>query len=201
MVPTYSIDLKAFWHDPYPDLKRIQAMAPAVEVPELNAVLVTRRDDIFEQEKRVEVFSSCQPGGLMTMLMGENMMRKDGEAHRAERRIAFPALSPRTVRRVWAQKFEEAADRILDGLMSQSRCNLVTAYAMPVCGEALKVITGLTEMPTHEMDRVSQHMLDGCANYTGDKDIEARCHAATSYIDDHIDRMVPKLEVIKCKQA
>ncbi|MEO1492351.1 MAG: cytochrome P450 [Pseudomonadota bacterium] len=194
MPPTYSIDPKAFWQDPYPDLKRIQAMAPAVEVPELNAVLITRRNDIFEQEKRIDVFSSRQPDGLMTILMGENMMRKDGDDHLVERKIAFPALSPRTVRQVWAQKFHDAADRILDGLETAATCDLVRDYAMPVCGEALKVITGLTEMPTHEMDRVSQHMLDGCANYIGDPEVEERCHAATAYIDEHIDRMVPALK-------
>ena len=194
MQSTYSIDVKSFWQDPYPDLKRIQAMAPAVEVPQLNAVLITRRDDIFEQEKRIEVFSSRQPEGLMTVLMGENMMRKDGDDHMAERKITFPALSPRTVRQVWMAKFEEAADRILDELAEKPDCDLVHDYAMPICGEALKVITGLSEMPTHEMDRVSQHMLDGCANYIGDPEVEARCHSATAYIDEHIDRMVPKLK-------
>ncbi|WP_370228637.1 cytochrome P450 [Cognatishimia sp.] len=168
-------------------------MAPAVDVPELNAVLITRRDDIFAQEKRIDVFSSRQPGGLMTELMGENMMRKDGDEHFAERKIAFPTLSPRTVRNQWAAKFQEATDRILDGLDTSRPCDLVTEFAMPVCGEALKVITGLTEMPAHEMDRVSQHMLDGCANYAGDPEIEARCHAATAYIDQHIDQMTPKL--------
>lgn len=48
-------------------------------------------------------------------------------------------------------------------------------------------------MPMREMDRVSQQMLDGCANYAGVPDVKARCHAATAYIDEHIDRMVPKL--------
>ena len=31
------------------------------------------------------MFSSHQPAGLMNTLMGHNMMRKDGEAHMAER--------------------------------------------------------------------------------------------------------------------
>lgn len=134
MRSSYSIDLKSFWQDPYPDLKEIQDLAPAVEVPELGAVLITRRDDIFEQEKRIEVFSSRQPDGLM----GENMMRKDGKAHMAERKIAFPALSPCTVRQVWLAKFQEAADRLLDELATKPECNLVQDYAMPICGEALK---------------------------------------------------------------
>lgn len=43
------------------------------------------------------------------------------------------------------------------------------------------------------MDRVSQHMIDGCANYVGDPDVEAHCHAATAFIDEHIDMAIPRL--------
>src|SRR5471032_3587064 len=34
-------------------------------------------------------------------------------------------------------------------------------------------------------------MIDGIANYTGNKAIEARCHAATAGIDTAIDDMIP----------
>lgn len=187
MGETYNINPQEFWDDPYPDLSRMQTLAPAVEVPQLGAVLITRRDDVFEQEKRIETFSSYQPDGLMSVLMGENMMRKDGEAHQHERRIVFPALSPRTVRDHWVEQFVSSTNRILDELAPRGRADLVHDYAMPVSGEALKAITGLREMEAHDMDRVSQHMLDGCANYIGDEQIEARCHAATKFIDEHID--------------
>ena len=66
--------------------------------------------------------------------------------------------------------------------------DLVTEFAMPVSAEALKAITGLTSMTAAEMDGVSQSMIDGCANYTGDPAIEARCHEATALIDAHISR-------------
>ena len=49
---------------------------------------------------------------------------------------------------------------------------------MPVSGEALKAITGLTQMTWQDMDQVSQGMIDGCANYTGDPEVEARCNNA-----------------------
>tara|TARA_B110000881_G_scaffold200788_1_gene199395 strand:- start:153 stop:449 length:297 start_codon:yes stop_codon:yes gene_type:complete len=93
----YTIDPQRFWHDPYPDLAAMQALASVVYVPQLDAALITRRADVFVQEKRVDIFSSRQPEGLMTRLMGENMMRKDGPAHQAERKQIFPSLSPRTV--------------------------------------------------------------------------------------------------------
>ena len=77
----YTIDLERFWRDPYPDLAVIQRMAPVVYVQQLDAALITRRADIFTQEKRIDLFSSHQLDGLMTQLMGENMMQKDGFDH------------------------------------------------------------------------------------------------------------------------
>ena len=186
-APVTDIDPASFAADPYPALKAMRANAPITFVPQLGATLFTRRDDIHVHEKRIDVFSSHQPDGLMTRLMGENMMRKDGAAHLAERRILFPALSPKTVQAHWRPIFEAAVDRILQDIRPMGRCDFVTDYAMPASAEALKAITGLGSMSAAEMDQVSQSMIDGCANYVGDPEIEARCHAATALIDAHID--------------
>ncbi len=190
-APVYDIDPDAFWADPYPDLKRMRAEAPIAFVPQLGATLLTGRNDIFEQEKKIEVFSSDQPEGLMTVLMGRNMMRKDGTEHQVERRAIFPTVSPKTVKQVWIRQFREATIRILDDLAPRGACDLVADYAMPVAAEALKSITGLTNMSAHEMNRVSQGMIDGCANYAADPEVEANCHDCTASIDRHIDEMIP----------
>ena len=97
-APHFEIDVPAFWADPYPDLAKMRKQAPIAFVPQLGSTVFTRRDDIFSQEKRIDVFSSHQPAGLMNTLMGHNMMRKDGDAHMSERAAMFPAVSPRTVR-------------------------------------------------------------------------------------------------------
>ena len=39
-------------------------------------------------------------------------------------------------------------------------------------------------------------MIDGCANYAGNKEIEAHCHDCTASIDRHIDEMV---DVVRAK--
>lgn len=186
-APVYQIDPAAFAADPYPDLAQMRAHTPIAYVPQLGATLITRRDQIWTQEKRTEVFSSHQPDGLMSRLMGTNMMRKDGAAHMAERRALFPALSPRTVADHWAPQFRAACAAVLDDLAPRGRADLVADFAMPVSGAALCAITGLTGMTPAQMDAVSQAMIDGCANYAGDVAIEARCHAATARIDHHID--------------
>jgi hypothetical protein len=75
-APHYNIDVGDFWADPYPDLARMRKEAPIAFVRQLGSTVFTRRDDIFTKEKRIEVFSSHQSGGLMNVLMGHNMMRR-----------------------------------------------------------------------------------------------------------------------------
>src|SRR5436190_8224823 len=171
----------------------MRKQAPIAFVPQLGSTVFTRRDDIFTQEKRIDVFSSHQPGGLMNLLMGHNMLRKDGDAHMSERAAMFPAVSPRTVRDTWVKQFKAHADRILDELVPQGKADLCKALALPLSAECLKDITGLTNMRYQDMDAWSQAMIDGIANYSGNKEIEARCHAATAGIDAAIDDMAPVL--------
>ena len=90
-APVVNVDPAEFWADPYPTLARMRAETPICFVPELGATLLTRRDDIHTCEKNVAVFSSDQPGGLMNVLMGKNMMRSDGEEHRREEAVGEDA--------------------------------------------------------------------------------------------------------------
>jgi hypothetical protein len=187
----FEIDPDRFWSDPYPDLATMRATAPIAFVPQLGATLITARNDIAVCEKNVEVFSSDQPGGLMNVLMGQNMMRRDGADHKAERRVYYPAIAPNAVREVWAAQFGAHASRILDELAPAGAADIVRAYAMPLSAEALKSMTGLTEVTAEDMDSWSQAMIDGIANYAGDAEVEARCRAATAGIDAAIEEMLP----------
>jgi cytochrome P450 len=190
-APRFDIDPGAFWDDPYPDLARMRAEAPICFVPQLGATVRTRRDDIAHCEKRIEIFSSHQPEGLMNRLMGRNMMRKDGEEHLAERRAIFPTVSPRTVRDHWKERFQAHVDAILARLEPRGEADLLADFALPAAGEALKELTGLTQIHFTDMDRWSQAMIDGIANYAGIPEVEARCHKATAEIDAAIDDMLP----------
>ena len=188
--PVFEIDPNVFHDDPYPVLKRMRAQAPIAFVPALNATLITQRDDIFTLEKQIDVFSSDQPDGLMTKLMGQNMMRKDGNEHLAERKAIFPTVSPKTVQIVWKNAFQQATIAVLDRIAPNTITDLVTDFAMPVSAEALKEMTGLVNMSWQEMDRVSQGMIDGCANYSADPQVEARCNDCTASIDRYIDQRI-----------
>lgn len=191
--PAFEIDVDAFWRDPYPVYRKLHAEAPIAFCPQLGAVLMTRHADVSACERKIKVFSSHQPGGLMNVLMGVNFMRKDGREHRAERNAVYPSVSREAVADHWRDVFRAQADALLDRLVGRSAFDLVQDYALPLSGEALKAITGLTNIAYQEMDAWSQAMIDGIANYTGDAAIEARCHAATRSIDAAIDEMVPQL--------
>ncbi len=69
-APVFDIDFAAFRQNPYPTLEDMRHRAPIAYVPALNAVLITKRNDIFTLEKKIDVFSSDQRNGLMTRLMG-----------------------------------------------------------------------------------------------------------------------------------
>tara|TARA_B100000787_G_scaffold72809_1_gene53569 strand:+ start:433 stop:582 length:150 start_codon:yes stop_codon:yes gene_type:complete len=49
-------------------------MTPVVYAQKLDVALISCRSDIVTQEKRIDLFLPDQPDGLMTQLMGENMM-------------------------------------------------------------------------------------------------------------------------------
>ena len=153
----FNIVYEDFSQNPYPTLSKLRKTAPISFVPQLGAILLSKHEDIFICEKNISVFSSIQPDGLMTRLMGQNMMRKDGEEHKKERHIIFPTTSPKTTQNVWKQKFVNHTKKILDNLSGQQ-----------------------------EIDLVSQGMIDGCANYTQNKTVEENCHNCTASIDFHI---------------
>ena len=112
-APIYEVDLKKFWENPYPDLKLMREKNPICFVPQLHSTLFTKRNSISENEKKIDIFSSVQPGGLMTTLMGENMMRKDGESHQLERKAILPSISPKTVKNIWKKDFIKNTEKIL----------------------------------------------------------------------------------------
>jgi cytochrome P450 len=83
------------------------------------------------------------------------------------------------------------AQRILEEITALGAADLMQAYALPLSGECLKEITGLTNVSYSDIDAWSQAMIDGIANYVGDLSVEARCNAATAAIDAAIDDRLP----------
>ena len=164
-APHFNVDLKKFYNDPYPTFEKMRNSSPISYVPEFDSILITKREDIYKNEKLIDVFSSVQPNGLMVKLMGQNMMRKDGEQHTSERRGIFQTISPKTVQKIWKREFEKYADYIIEQLKVRKGGNLFRDYGINLSAKALILVTGLKNMSIREMDSVSQGMIDGIANY------------------------------------
>ena len=60
-APVFAIDTTAFLKDPYPFLERMRASCPIAYVPTLDAVLITKRDDVFTLEKKIDIFPPTSP--------------------------------------------------------------------------------------------------------------------------------------------
>ena len=193
-APKFEINISKFFENPYPQLKSMREKYPICYVPQLKSTLFTKRNSIAENEKKIDIFSSDQPGGLMTTLMGENMMRKDGESHQIERKAILTSISPKTVKHIWKEQFIKNTEKILTDMKRQQKGDLIKDFALPVSAEALKTVTGLSNMTFTEIDRVSQGMIDGIANISGDPTIEANCHNCTKSIDEHIDEILPTIK-------
>ena len=193
-APIFEINIRKFFENPYPQLKSMREKHPICYVPQLKSTLFTKRHSIAENEKKIDIFSSDQPGGLMTTLMGENMMRKDGESHQIERKAILPTISPKTVKHIWKEQFIKNTEKILTNMKRDQKGDLIKDFALPVSAEALKTVTGLSNMTFTEMDRVSQGMIDGIANISGNPNIEANCHNCTKSIDEHIDKILPTIK-------
>ena len=191
--PIHNVDISNFKRNPYPDLKQMRSSNPICFVPQVKATMICDRASIYECEKNTDVFSSVQPQGLMTILMGQNMMRKDGKDHFEERKTIFKTISPKTSRDHWKSKFETIADNIINNIRNTKSGDLLALYARELSAECLKLVTGLTNMTATEMDRVSQGMIDGCSNYFGDGNIEEYCNNCTESIDAYINEIIGKV--------
>lgn len=199
-APVHNVDIKRFAADPYADLTTIREGSGAAFVPQMNATLFCRRDTIYREEKRTDLFSSRQPQGLMVRLMGENMLRKDGDEHAADRKATFPSYSPRTVRDHWTACFRARTQEALEELAPRGGCDLVRDFAMRVSGEALRDVTGLYDLSWQEIDATSQAMIDGVANYQGDSELESGALAAVARINEAVERQLddqPELSLLK----
>jgi cytochrome P450 len=191
-APIFEIDPADFWADPYPALEKMRAVGPLVYVPQFDRTMIVKRDEIVNAEPKIEVFSSEQPEGLMNQLLGQNVMRRDGEPHRLERKALFPCVSPKAARDHWTAIFKSEAEAILAELVRKGSADLFVEYGTRLSAQCLIKITGLETATWQEMDVWSQAMIDGIANYTGDVEVEARCNAATAAVDAAIDAMLPK---------
>jgi len=191
-TPIFDPDLKEMWNDPYPQLKKLRMEAPVARAAYDGNWVLTRYDDIVECLMQPKVFTSDQYDAV-TRIQGRGFMRMDGTEHRELRRVVQPTFSAGSARTVWTERFEKVISALLDQIESQGEAEWIKEVAMPIAAEALKLVTGLTQISWQEMDRLSQGMMDGVSNVERNKAVWERCDECTASVDRYLDEIIPQL--------
>jgi len=190
------MDPHVMWRDPYPTFAQMRASYPLARVPLLrNSLVFTRYSDCEELLKRPEILTSHLNNDPLVELMGRNVMRKDGDQHRLERRAINASMSAKVARSVWTEKFTALTKEALDDIEPRKEADALKDIAMRIAGEALKQVTGLTQITWQEMDRVSQGMMDSLSNVTEDPVVARNGVECAAAIDGYVDEMLAKTDL------
>ncbi|GAA4888282.1 cytochrome P450 [Actinomycetospora straminea] len=135
-------------------------------------------------------------GATMARALGAKpMLRKDGPRHAVERAPITPGLRAKSIRALWAPRFEHNARVQLDVLRDHGpdRAELNRDYAAPVAARNLVDLLGLPEATPDDVARWSHAFIAGVGNLGHDPAIWARCEDARREVDEHLDALLPHL--------
>jgi cytochrome P450 len=184
------ISIATLMDDPYPSFRRIRATASAVHVPAARINLVTRFDDIMTVEGDPGRFASTNPGSLMNKVMGHSLMRKDDDAHQAERRAIAPSFKPGVVSGHWSDLFSDMSRGLVSSFRQEGKTDLFDSFAAPMASLALARILGLKDIAWQDLARWSQALMDGVGNYGADPEIARQAKDASDAVDAAIDAVL-----------
>lgn len=179
------ISLESLFLDPYPHYRNLRD-AGVVWVEALDRWLVTRWDDVGAVEVARDSFSANEPGSLLSKVIGHQMLREDGPAHKRLRSAAqAPLQQPALEHRI--ATWQAIADELIDGFFDRGGCDLVADFAVPFAGRCLIDILGISEVSADDVARWSAGIMDGASNYADDPTVWARSKEITDEIDQAVD--------------
>jgi cytochrome P450 len=167
--------------DPYPAYRALRD-AGVVWVQALNRWMVTRWDDVAAVETARQDFSADETASNLTRVIGHQMLRTDGEAHRRLRSAAQDPLRPQSVadRR---PAFDRIANELIDSFAHRGSVELVREFAAPFSALCLAEVLGLRDVRAGDIERWSQAIMTGSSNYGDDPAAWAVARRATDEID------------------
>jgi cytochrome P450 len=189
-APVLDVSLDDLVADPYPTYRMLREHHPVAWVPEAGRYLVTRHDDIVGVERDPKVFSSAEAPSNLTRVMGETLLRKDGEAHRRERVAAERPLRPRIVTQHWQPVFRRNAEELIGGFADRGAADLAAEFAGPLAARNLAALLGLRGVAPADLQVWSQALIDGSGNYGDDPAVWERCEHAVAGIDAAVEEAV-----------
>jgi cytochrome P450 len=172
--------------NPYPIYRTLRDQG-VVWIEALGRWMVTRWDDVAQVETAREDFSANETNSNLTRVIGHQMLRSDGAAHKRLRAAAQDPLRPAAIEERTAS-FQRIANELLDEIAEHGEGDLVAAFAAPFAARCLAEIIGLTDVTAGDVEAWSQAIMAGSSNYADDRDVWAIADAAMAQIDRAIDR-------------
>lgn len=161
-----TITIQALTRDPYPLYKQMRADTPVLRVKALGRTLLTKAADTKYVKDMPTIFSSDDPNTPMKRAFrAHTLMRKDGEAHRAERMAMAPTFSPKVIQQTWIPAYQKIAEDYVARLPRGEVVDLFPLLAAPYAARGLAVLLGIDEASDAEMIRWSQTLIDGAGNF------------------------------------
>ena len=161
-----AITIQALTSDPYPLYKQMRAETPVLRVKALGRTLLTKAADTKYVKDTPTIFSSDDPNTPMKRAFrAHTLMRKDGEAHQAERMAMAPTFSPKVIQQTWLPAYQEIAEEYVARLPKGEVVDLFPLLAAPYAARGLALLLGIDEASDEEMIRWSQTLIDGAGNF------------------------------------
>lgn len=187
------ISLAELAHDPYRIYRRLRAEAPVLRVGALKRTLLTRAEDTRAVKADPKLFSSDDPNTPMKRAFrAHTLMRKDGEAHLAERNAMAPAFAARAIKGCWLPTYERIAESFVASLPRGEVVDLFTGLAGPYAAHCLKHLLGIEEASDEDMQRWSQHLIDGAGNFAWADAPFADSDASNDQMDALFERLITR---------
>ena len=161
-----AITIQALTSDPYPLYKQMRAETPVLRVKALGRTLLTKAVDTKYVKDTPTIFSSDDPNTPMKRAFrAHTLMRKDGEAHQAERMAMAPTFSPKVIQQTWLPAYQKIAEEYVARLPKGEVVDLFPLLAAPYAARGLALLLGIDEASDEEKIRWSQTLIDGAGNF------------------------------------
>lgn len=187
-----TITLDQLTLDPYPIYRRLRAEAPVLRVASARRTFLTKAALTKLVKDDPILFSSDDPNTPMKpAFRAHTLMRKDGDAHLAERRAINPALTPKRINSDWGPLYEKLAADYIDRLPRGEVVDLFATLCGPLSARILAHILGIPEATDDEMQRWSQRLIDGAGNFGWRPEPFAASDEANDQMDALFARLAP----------
>lgn len=189
------VDVSQLRIDPYPIYARLREESPVAWVPAIKKVLIASQSGCLFGEQHPEIFSNEVSGAHMTRTFGgKPMIRKDGAEHAAERSVINPTLRPKTITRVWEERFRTNTEHYLDELEAAGPgADLNAVFAEPLAASNLIDMLGLRGVSPADVARWSADFMAGAGNVMEDPDVWLRGEKSRNEVITALDEIIPRL--------